>query len=170
MDRVDNPARRRLFRGRLRKAPVLRLPWVISENTFLDNCTQCQACISICETNILVRDEDRYPKVDFNKGECSFCNKCIEVCEAPLFKEQRCEKPWPIELSIENSCLAKNNIYCQSCRDECEAGAIKFCYKVDGKTMSIPQPVLNIDDCTQCGACLTSCPSEVIKVKFFETM
>jgi ferredoxin-type protein NapF len=170
MENLADPARRRLFRGKIHQAPVLRLPWVIDETVFTQQCTQCQDCINVCETQIIVRDEHGFPKVDFSKGECTFCQKCSQSCKEPLFSLPKNiddpftgeQKPWPIRLDINNKCLAKNNIYCQSCRDVCEPNAIKFSYIVSGKPSSIPQPSIHLADCIQCGACISNCPQEAI--------
>lgn len=154
----------------------MRLPWVINEAVFTSGCTQCQDCISCCESNIIVKDEDGFPKIDFSQGECTFCDKCVEVCQQPLFSgtfsemqsiesnnsEQSNKKAWPATLEISSKCLAKNNIYCQSCRDECETNVIKFSY-LDS---SIPQPSLNDLDCNQCGACIKTCPQSAIAFNF----
>lgn len=169
-ERLADPSRRRFFRGRVKTKQEMRLPWVINEAVFTSGCTQCQDCLSSCETNIIVKDEDGFPKVDFSLGECSFCNKCIEVCEQPLFSGLFADsdtldnkaKAWPVTLEISDKCLAKNNIYCQSCRDECETSVIKFSY-LDS---SIPQPSVNILDCTQCGACIKVCPQDAIAFTF----
>ncbi len=169
MENLANPARRRLFRGKINSSPVLRLPWVISEQVFTEQCTQCENCIKACETQIIVKDERGFPKIDFSQGECTFCQKCQQSCEQPLFVEPNENKtPWPIALNISDKCLAKNNIYCQSCRDECEPNAIKFSYLVNGKASVIPQPEIKLDDCTQCGACISSCPQTAITLLFNE--
>jgi ferredoxin-type protein NapF len=172
VDRVADPSRRRFFRGRVKNKKEMRLPWVINEAVFTSGCTQCQDCISHCDTNIIVKDEDGFPKVDFNLGECTFCNKCIDVCEQPLFSSRFTEensldnnKAWPVTLVISDKCLAKNNIYCQSCRDECETSVIKFSYL----NSSIPQPSINEVDCNQCGACIKSCPQDAITFNFDQT-
>jgi ferredoxin-type protein NapF len=177
VERLIDPSKRRFFSGRVKNKKVMRLPWVINEAVFTSGCTQCQDCISCCESNIIVKDEEGFPKVDFSLGECTFCNKCIEVCEQPLFsgtfidiegattKENTLKnnkKPWPVTLEINNKCLAKNNIYCQSCRDECETNVIKFKYLES----SIPQPSLNDLNCSQCGACIKSCPQDAIAFTF----
>lgn len=168
---MEDPSRRRLFRGQVRTKNELRLPWAINEAVFTSGCTQCQDCISRCESNIIIKDEDGFPKVDFNLGECTFCNKCIDVCEQPLFSgtfsdntstEHNNDKAWPATLTISDKCLAKNNIYCQSCRDECETNVIKFNYV----NTSIPEPSLNDVDCTQCGACIKTCPQDAIAFTF----
>jgi ferredoxin-type protein NapF len=181
-ERLKDPSRRRFFRGRVKSKHELRLPWVINEAVFTSGCTQCQDCISSCESNIIVKDEDGFPKIDFSLGECTFCNKCIDSCEQPLFSGTFLEynateastkdktvnnkaKAWPVTLEISDKCLAKNNIYCQSCRDECESKVIKFNY-LDS---SIPQPSLNDLDCNQCGACIKSCPQDAIAFNFDQT-
>lgn len=170
-EKLEMPSRRRFFRGRVQSKQEMRLPWVINEAVFTSGCTQCQDCITHCETNIIVKDEDGYPKVDFSRGECTFCNKCIDACEQPLFSGEflantynldESPKPWPVSLEINDKCLAKNNIYCQSCRDECETSVIKFSY-VDS---SIPVPSLDDNDCNQCGACIKSCPQDAIAFTF----
>jgi ferredoxin-type protein NapF len=167
MEQLDNPARRRLFKGKMNRQNEIRLPWVVSEAVFVKNCTQCQDCLSVCETQIIVKDELGYPMVDFSKGECTDCKKCINICNEPLFKtasQIQAEKPWPIQFEIAKSCLALNDVYCQSCRDVCEPSAIKFSYN----TSSIPSPNLHIDDCTQCGACVEVCPQNAIKHHFIK--
>jgi ferredoxin-type protein NapF len=174
VERVDNPSRRGLLRGRIHKKQVLRLPWAINEAVFTSGCTQCQDCINSCETNIIIKDDEGFPTIDFDLGECTFCNKCIEVCEQPLFSgtfsndattkesDTKNQKAWPVNIEISDKCLAKNNIYCQSCRDECETNVIKFNYI----NSSIPEPSVNEVDCTQCGACISTCPQSAITFVF----
>jgi ferredoxin-type protein NapF len=192
-ERLADPSKRRLFRGKVKTQQVMRLPWVINEAVFTSGCTQCQDCIPSCESNIIVKADDGFPKVDFSLGECTFCNKCIDVCKQPLFSGIFTEtesletkdtetkniemntaenntldndkKAWPVTLEISDKCLAKNSIYCQSCRDECETSVIKFNYL----NSSIPQPSLNDLDCTQCGACIKSCPQDAIAFNFDQT-
>ena len=161
MNGLENPGRRRLFRGKLTHKPALRFPWGISESVFTSQCNQCQDCLKSCEEKIIVTDEQGFPKIDFTKGECTFCQKCLQSCEQPLFKpmaliESNQENPWPAVLEINNKCLAKSEIYCQSCRDACETQAITFSYK----NSSIPKPEINLDDCNQCGACISTCPQD----------
>lgn len=160
MDTIKNPARRRLFRGTIKQTPELRLPWVIDEQTFINQCDQCQDCLPVCESQIIVRDEAGFPKIDFSQGdkECTFCHKCSEACDKPLFSDNKLNPPWPAHINISDKCLASNNIYCQSCRDVCEPKAITFTLT----DSPIPTPQLNIADCTSCGACLSTCPQDAI--------
>lgn len=174
MTSLIDPLKRRWLRGNLPKEQSLRLPWAVSEDNFINGCTQCQSCIEACETNIIVRDGAGFPKVDLSRGECTFCQKCIQACQEPLFtiaqytntQQKTNARPWPITININEKCLAKNNIYCQSCRDECEAQAINFSYHVNGMPSKIPQPSINNDDCSQCGACISTCPQNAIILNF----
>lgn len=164
---LENPSRRSMFKRK--RANELRLPWVINESVFVDNCTQCEKCISQCETQIISKDSQGFPRINFKQDECTFCNKCIDACNEPLFIDELQRKqapPWDGELTINNQCLAENNIYCQSCRDVCDASAITFSY-IDSSTnvaKSIPTPSINISDCTQCGACISTCPQDAISL------
>ncbi|MEW6992166.1 ferredoxin-type protein NapF [Colwelliaceae bacterium 6441] len=161
---VENPSRRRLFRGRLaQQPPSLRLPWIKSESIFVEHCSQCNDCVSTCESKIIKSDDLGFPTIDFSKDECTFCGKCQDVCQQPLFIDKAVVKaeniqPWPATLEISNKCLAKNSILCQSCQDVCDTNAISFSYQ----SSSIPEPSVNLTDCNQCGACISTCPQQAI--------
>ena len=151
------------MRGSIKPQQLPRLPWAIAEQEFLAGCNQCGKCIDVCESKIISRDKQGYPFVDFDHNECTFCMKCIDVCNEPLFQITNIDtapqiKPWSGDFSINEKCLASNNIYCQSCRDVCDVNAITFQYK----TSTIPEPILNINDCSQCGAFVTVCPQDAI--------
>lgn len=205
MEELTNPSRRRLFSRKPISAKHLRLPWVKSEALFIDKCTKCQQCITVCDTQIITPDANGFPRIDFSDGECTFCNKCIETCEQPMFvsTKQRINalsevtkaeistsnnhdisknntknndfiQPWPATLTLDtqsasSSCLASNNVFCQSCKDECEVEAISFSYvKTDEngeqQISAIAQPAINNNDCTQCGACISNCPQDAINL------
>lgn len=169
---LANPSRRRLFQTKSALQP--RLPWVQSEEVFVDKCTQCASCIDICETKIINKDPQGYPYIDFSRGECTFCNQCIESCEVELFiptESREQTTPWQGNFTINEKCLATNNIYCQSCRDVCETQAIQFSYinKATQKMNTIPTPELNLTDCSQCGACVEVCPQNAISLKLKTT-
>ena len=176
-EQLVNPSRRNFFLRNHPSERAPRLPWSVDEESFTDSCDQCLDCLPVCENQIIVRDEKGFPKVDFNKGECSFCLKCIESCDKPLFvsrmksaeldtenafKSEQAQ-PWNATLFIENTCLAKSQIYCQSCRDVCETEAIQFSFIHEAGTSAIPRPQLKLEDCTQCGACISICPQNALK-------
>jgi len=156
-------SRRNFFRGKKTSTPsAIRLPWVINEQVFIDNCTQCGDCATTCEENIIVKGSGGFPEIDFSKGECSFCQKCIDVCEQPLFVNNRdtSKSAWQLNIQIKNNCLAVNQVVCQSCQDSCETEAISFKYQQS----TIPQPQIELDKCNGCGACVSICPKSSIEL------
>jgi len=153
-----NQSRRRLFSRK--KNDTVHLPWVKSDIVFTDDCTRCDKCIQACDTHIIVKGDGGFPEVNFSIDECTFCKQCIDACPEPLFTSTE-NAPWSITASIEKHCMAYQGIWCQSCKDACDPQAISF-------TMSIgnaPQPVIDINACTGCGACVSPCPSDAILVK-----
>jgi ferredoxin-type protein NapF len=156
-------ARRNFFRGKKISTPsAIRLPWVIDEQHFINDCTQCGDCVTSCEENIIVKGDGGFPELDFSQGECTFCQTCIDVCKQPLFVDKRAENQtaWQLDIKIKSNCLAKNNVVCQSCQDSCETEAISFKYLLS-KT---PQPQIALDKCNGCGACVSICPQASIEL------
>ena len=100
METLKDPTKRRFFQGKVRQPQVIRLPWIISESVFTQNCTQCQDCINACDTKIIIQDQQGFPKIDFSQGECSFCQKVrfdlhtvgrsFRAFSAPPFIQRNC--------------------------------------------------------------------------------
>lgn len=156
-----NLSRRNLFKGSTKEVRTgIRLPYVINEQTFIENCTQCENCITACPENIVVKGDGGFPEIDFNKGECTFCNKCVEACKEPLFNQAKGKKHWDLAIEIKANCLAVNQVYCLSCQDSCETEAISFKYI----HASTPQPEIALDSCNGCGACVSLCPQSAIEL------
>lgn len=161
MSNEINISKRNFLRGKQSTTVAeMRLPWVLSEQEFINNCTQCGDCLTACQENIIVKSKDGFPKVDLTITECTFCEDCIEVCEQPLFKKARSDKAWPSYLNIKDSCLTNKNVICLSCKDVCDPQAIQFVHRPN----AVSTPVINQDDCTSCGACLSMCPTAAIEM------
>ncbi|KJY83918.1 ferredoxin [Vibrio galatheae] len=152
-------SKRRLFAKQRMNDSSARLPWLVSNANFTDLCTRCGKCSEACETQIVIKGDGGFPQVDFTQGECTFCYQCADVCPEPLFKEKN-ELPWDAKASIQDSCLAKQNVECRSCGEMCDTNAIKFKLEI-GK---VAQPNIDVDECTGCGACVAVCPSSSINV------
>ncbi|MGH1388581.1 MAG: ferredoxin-type protein NapF [Aeromonas jandaei] len=153
-------ARRGLFRGRLRVAePPVQLPWSVAWPQFSAGCTRCGDCLAACPEQILINGEGGFPTVDFQRGECTFCGDCVAACKEPLFRPAS-ETPWQYKASIAANCLANDQVYCQRCQDSCEPRAIRFIPTLG----RVPTPVIELDSCNGCGACVQDCPVGSIKV------
>jgi ferredoxin-type protein NapF len=79
-----------------------------------------------------------------------------------LFGRNAAHEPLPPErtlvAAIGDPCLARRDIVCHSCGDECEAGAVRFRAVVGG----VPAPTVDPARCTGCAACVRVCPAAAI--------
>jgi ferredoxin-type protein NapF len=155
-DKVDQRRRAFLTGGRRLPAPI-RPPWAAAH--FAEACIRCSACLEACPEQILTRDGDGFPAVDFaaGSGECTFCRRCAEACPVPAF-DLEAEVPWHLTAKVGEACLARRGVHCQSCGDACEPRAIRFTLQIGGP----PVPEIDQASCTGCGACLSTCPADAI--------
>lgn len=152
-----NLSRRRLFSRR--KDNALRPPFVRDDIEFTDLCSRCGDCMAVCETKIIVKGEAGFPEVRFDNAECTFCGECAKVCPEPIFALDK-SPAWTLKASINDTCLAHRGIWCQSCKDACDASAIRFTPTLG----HAPTPELLLDACTGCGACVAPCPADAIVI------
>ncbi|GIU50191.1 ferredoxin-type protein NapF [Shewanella algidipiscicola] len=157
MNNTMDQSRRRLFNRRAQQA--IRPPWSRTDIEFTDICTRCNLCIEACETAIIFRGDGGFPEINFSQAECTFCTKCVSACKEPLFNDPQ-QEPWQLRAVIDNSCLALSGIWCQACKDACDARAITFTPAIG----CAPQPAIMLDSCTGCGACVSPCPSQSISI------
>lgn len=143
-------------------AASLRPPWALAEAAFLDACTRCGKCAEKCPTHIVVMGDGGYPTVDFSRGECSFCGDCVAGCaDAALRRDSEHGTPWHLRAAIGEACLARQDVVCRSCGDNCEARAIRFSPRLGGAAM----PDVNEAACTGCGACVAVCPVQAVTMQ-----
>lgn len=127
---------------------------------FVSLCTRCGDCISACPEKIILRGDRRYPVVDFTGGECTFCGCCVAVCAAGALSFD-CDPPWTLKAHIDDGCLAYEGVHCQLCGSSCPVHAIEF----EPAFEDVSRPRLDVSRCVGCGACVRSCPVQVIRVR-----
>jgi ferredoxin-type protein NapF len=154
---VDN-ARRNLLRGlpAMTSSPV-RPPGAICEPEFADGCTACNKCISACPEDIIISGSGGYPEVDFHRGECTFCCECVSACPEPVL-DSEIQPLWQLRLRVEDRCLAKRSVICQTCADVCDQQAIRFRPLIN----ILATPEINYQNCNGCGACISACPEDAL--------
>ena len=154
---VDN-SRRNLLRGlpAMTASPV-RPPGAISEPEFTAGCTACDRCINACPEGIIIKGSSAYPEVDFGHGECTFCYECVSACPESVLSSQ-VQPPWQLRLRVEDRCLAKRRVICQTCADICDQQAIRFRPQIN----ILATPEINFQNCNGCGACISACPEDAL--------
>ena len=166
-------SRRAFLRGKPPKVAsnAIRPPWTIEASKFVEQCTRCDECISLCPEKILFRGDGGYPEVDFKRGECTFCAKCADACKAGAFHCFKSDTPhdicadpnkaWNLDVTINSNCLSINAVVCRACGDSCYEQAIRFKLQVGGVSI----PIIDDDSCTGCGECLSICPKNAVSIK-----
>lgn len=140
-------------------ADIMTPPWAVEGETFFQRCTLCTDCIDACPEHILVKGKKGYPQVDFKLGECTFCGDCESACQANALQNKG-QAPWHYIAQINARCLNRKGVMCRSCADCCDEGAISFELAVGG----FSSPLIQLELCTGCGACITPCPNGSIEI------
>ena len=139
-----------------------RPPWSPAEAVFADRCERCGDCARACPEGILRDGRGGYPEVDFARGGCTFCGDCLTACGGRVLfgLAQKPDGAWYHKAIVEGGCLSIRGVVCRSCGEACDTSAIRFKLELGG----IARPVLNRDGCTGCGACLSVCPVQAIRL------
>jgi len=149
--------------------PVLRMPGAQDESAFLAECNRCGECTRTCPT-VCIRPmglEDGFqklwtPRFYPRKAGCisDQCNQaCARVCPAGAIKRRESDD-FKIGTARVNTrtCLGYRGRLCLVCMERCRFEAIE----ADGL-----RPVIIEDECTGCGACENTCPTEPASIRIF---
>ena len=137
---------------------TIRPPYFEDENSFIDSCVDCDGkCALSCEENIIAIQDDKTPILDFSKGGCTYCDECAKACEFGVLRIEY-KRDIKVKITIDMlKCLSWDKTMCFSCKESCLDDAINF--------LGLFRPEIDIDKCTNCGFCISVCPTQAIKVK-----
>ena len=158
-------SRAQILRGKFsQNTQAIRAPWSIPEDQFTDTCTRTMECAKACPENIIHIGSGGFPEISFEKTECTFCDACADACSSgaivkPDALERQDQAPWYLELQISDTCISADNIVCMVCKEFCDADAIRFT-----SPQSTGKPIINLNLCTGCGACVSPCPTQAISL------
>ncbi|GLP96942.1 ferredoxin-type protein NapF [Paraferrimonas sedimenticola] len=158
MSDLPDLSRRNLLRRDQSLPP--RLPWLVSENAFIDACTRCGDCIDACPTGIIQKGRGGFVELNFDKDECTFCQACVKACKVEMFRGFE-QAPWSYWAEVQDNCLTHRGVVCHSCKDACEPRAIA----IRPTLGQVARPQLDLDACTGCGACKSVCPADAVKIQ-----
>ncbi len=136
---------------------IIRPPYYKNADSFYKGCLTCEnECASFCEENIIVILQDKTPHLDFKKGGCTYCDECALKCPNGVLKvEYKTQSDAKIEIDV-LKCMSWHQNICFSCKDPCLENAIEF--------LGMFRPSINQDICTNCGFCVSVCPSEAVVI------
>jgi ferredoxin len=148
--------------------PATVPPGAVSRKRFLETCTACGLCLSVCPSRVLQPALGQLgarglfvPRLDYSVSYCQFeCTSCLRACPSGALRDMSLErkklsKIGDASLVKERCIVIVNHTKCGACAEHCPTGAVRM---VVGGT-GLPEPVFSSDICIGCGACHHACPA-----------
>ncbi len=156
-----------------RSAPITP-PGSYAQRDFLNACTACHLCVSVCPTHVIQPSISEYgfmgllqPHMDFHAGFCNFeCTLCGDVCPTGAIRPLDLETKKRVQLGKAQfhmgNCIVKvDRTDCGACSEHCPTKAVQM---VPWQGLLLPE--VNQDICIGCGACEYACPTVPYKAIF----
>lgn len=156
-----------------RLAPITP-PGSYSQNDYLNACTACHLCVSVCPTHVIQPSINEFgfwgimqPHMDFHSGFCNFeCTLCGEVCPTGAIRLLDLETKKRVQLGKAKfhkaNCIVRvDRTECGACSEHCPTKAV---HMVEWRGLLLPE--VNEDICIGCGACEYACPTIPYKAIF----
>ena len=141
-------------------------PWALDTGSFLATCEKCGACGEICPKGVIyyhTSDNKIFggtPYLDFNQGFCDYCGECVKVCPSGALNFEKGAKELGVAKLSEDLCLIASENCSNNCIDSCPERAISLDLSSPGDF-----PVIDMELCNGCGACIKNCNGSAIMVK-----
>jgi ferredoxin len=161
-----------LFARSMPAASATVPPGARSRKRFLETCTACGLCASVCPSQVLQPSLGQLgprglfvPRLDYSVSYCQYeCSSCLRacpsgaLCDMPL-ERKKLTKIGDAALVKEKCIVIVQHTKCGACAECCPTGAVRM---VVGST-GLPEPVFSSDICIGCGACHHACPATPVK-------
>ena len=140
--------------------PVLRPPGALAEEKFLETCTRCGHCVSVCPASAIRIDETGYngggaPYIDAEIQPCVVCDGLFCMKECPSGALGYLPR-WLIDMGTavwkSESCTRPHGDTCTVCIDQCPLGSAAI--ELRGNDIHV-----KVEGCTGCGVCQYYCPT-----------
>jgi ferredoxin len=147
-------------------------PGSVSLDRFLNQCTACQLCVTVCPTHVLQPAFLEYglrglmkPHMDYRHSFCNFtCNQCGEVCPDGAISiltlaNKQITRIGTARLELEKCVVKTKGTDCAACSEHCPTKAVETIPY--GNNLRLPQ--VKEELCIGCGACEYACPAQPLK-------
>jgi len=141
----------------------LRPPGAIDEDSFLNTCKRCGACVEVCPAHAILPlassagAASGTPFIDPDVAACVVCDglQCTHVC--PSGALQPLQEAFQIRMGVaevyESLCVRSRGESCTVCVERCPMGPVALMFVDQG-----PPRVL-AEGCVGCGVCQFYCPT-----------
>jgi MauM/NapG family ferredoxin protein len=138
----------------------LRPPGALDEQKFLDTCSRCGNCVSVCPAQCIKIDSTNVkgngaPYIEPDAMACVVCEglKCMHVCPTgALLPTPLGEIDMGTARMNYQTCVRSKGENCTICIDQCPIGSVAIELR-DGRVHVIE------DGCVGCGVCQHYCPT-----------
>ena len=158
-----------------KRATPIAPPGAFSLRNFIQHCTACQLCVSVCPNEVLRPFTSLLePEMSYERGYCRpECVKCSEVCPTGAIKPITVADKSAIQIGhavwIKENCIPlRDGQSCNNCERHCPTKAIQMVPSDPSNPDSLKIPVVNEEKCIGCGACENLCPARPFSALYVE--